>query len=287
MRVFITGITGTLGRELLQKFLLHTTHDVVGYSRDEQKQRTLPTHPRLTTYLGDVRDRDRLIEATRGVDLIFHLAALKCVDTLEANPEESIRTNIEGTQNVLHAQRLHKIPRVVLSSTDKAVYPINVYGMSKAVAEKLVLRNPNNIVCRYGNVLGSRGSVVPMFVKSLLERKEVNITDAKMTRFWMSVADAAEFVFFMGQNSKDGGIKIPPVQSSAVIDLAALIAELLEVTDYKVVDAGIRPGEKIHECLRAAHEGQEIFSNDIGQMFSRSHLKSKLRKLVEETRCAL
>lgn len=279
MKYFISGVTGTLGKQLLN-LLLEDGHEVIGYSRDEQKQQLLAPHSNLTLYLGDVRDKHRLLEATRGVDVIVHCAALKCVDILESNPEECIRTNIYGTENILFTQRVNKIPRVVLASTDKAVMPINVYGASKMAAERLVLRNPNNIVCRYGNVLGSRGSVLPKFVETLKTAQSVNITDIKMTRFWLPANDAAVFVY-LSSRRPIGGLCIPKVKGFPVIGIAKIVAEILNIPLKAVNDVGIRPGEKLHELLRTENEGGLLDSQDQAHWFTRSELKELLTPIVE------
>ncbi len=278
MNIFITGATGTLGREVISQLLEKTNHVLFGFSRDEQKQRTMPKTPRLTMILGDVRDRFRLTESTRNMDLIMHFAALKCVDTLEENPEESIATNIYGTENVLYAQRMNKINRVSFTSTDKAVYPINVYGMSKGASERLVLRNKNNVVARYGNVLNSRGSVIPEFIKSINETHIVGITDPEMTRFWITIQDAAKFVI-ESSFGRDGGLKIPSMKSSKVTDVAKTIADILDKPiAYNTI--GIRSGEKLHESLKALHEGEHITSES--NIFSLEELRALLKPIVEQ-----
>ncbi len=278
MNIFITGATGTLGQEVIKQLLAKTNHVLFGYSRDEQKQRLMPKTPRLTMILGDVRDRFRLTESTRNMDLIMHFAALKCVDTLEENPEESIATNIYGTENVLYAQRMNKINRVSFTSTDKAVYPINVYGFCKGASERLVLRNQNNVVCRYGNVLNSRGSVIPMFMKSIKDTHIVGITDPEMTRFWIRIEDAAKFVI-ESSFGRDGGLKIPAMKSSKVTEVAKVLADLLEKPiAYNTI--GIRSGEKLHESLMALHEGQHITSET--NLFDTEDLKALLKPIVEQ-----
>ncbi len=265
MKIFISGVTGTLG-QMVSSMLVARGHEVVGYSRDEQKQAKMPKHDMLTLYLGDVRDRDRVIEATRDCDLIMHFAANKMVDILEHNPEEALHTNVIGTQNILHAQRVNGIDRVVLASTDKAVYPINIYGASKMAAERLVLRNPNNVVCRYGNVLGSRGSVLPMFVKTLqAEDPYAEITDIKMTRFWITAERAAGFVISTALDDSACGLKIPRIESAKVSCVIDTVAEILDVKGFIVHETEIRPGEKIHECLLTEAEtadGIPVYSND-------------------------
>lgn len=277
MKYLITGITGSLGTAV-SRSLLDSGNEVIGISRDECKQARIPRHSKLTLYLCDIRDQDRFVEASRGVDLIYHFAALKHVDILEDNPEEAIETNVAGTKNVLHAQRVNKVPRVVLSSTDKAAYPINTYGMSKGLAERLVLRNPSNIVCRYGNVLASRGSVVEKFVRTLRDANTVELTDANMSRFWITIKGAAEFVIWSSRDTK-GGLKIPQMKAASVSMVAEVIAKIMKIPSYKVVDVGIRKGEKIAECLRTSFEGQEAFSNSVTQ-YTEEELTNLLLPIV-------
>ena len=281
MKYFITGITGTLGQAVTKILLKNPKNTIIGYSRDELKQSQLPKHKRLTLVLGDVRDKRRVVESTRGVDLIFHFAALKRVDKLEENPEEAIATNVMGTENILHAQRVNKIKRVVLSSTDKACYSINTYGHCKALAEKLVLRNPNNIVCRYGNVLASRGSVVPVFVNSLKDGKYADITHTQMTRFFIRIEDAAKFVV-RSSMKKNGGLNIPKMKASYMTDVVRAISEILGIpTKAMTINlVGIRPGEKIHECLRMDHEGESVSSLS-SDHFTQKELIKLLRPVVE------
>lgn len=278
-RVFITGVTGTLGQAVTSILLKDPGLLVVGYSRDEMKQMALRKHPRLTLYLGDVRDRDRLEEATRDVDLIMHFASLKCVDKLEENPDEAKKTIVDGTENILHAQRQNKIPRVVLSSTDKAVLPINSYGMCKALAERLVMRNPNNVVVRYGNVIASRGSVIPQFIKTIKEENKVYITDKNMTRFFLTPEEAAHFVVQSGFG-EDGGLKIPDIKATRIVSVVTALGQLLNKAPTSV-NVGLRPGEKIHEDLRTDKEGGHI-SSKTGPQFSQKELINKLRPIVEE-----
>lgn len=277
MKYLITGITGTLGQAVCRRLVEDEENKIIGYSRDECKQSFLPKHERTTLYLGDIRDKDRLIEASRGVDLIFHFAALKHVDKLEANPEEAILTNIIGTENVLHAQRINKINRVVLSATDKGVYPVNTYGMTKGISERLVLRNPNNTVCRYGNVLGSRGSVLQTMVTTLKKENCVYLTDSNMNRFWISINDAANFVV---GSAMSGGLKIPPMKAAPLHLLASTVARLLNIKSYQTNYLGTRPGEKKSECLRNEYEGEEIHSHTAPQ-FTEQELADLLLPILE------
>lgn len=278
MKAFVTGITGSLGTTLL-KLLLEDGHEVVGYSRDELKQSTIPKHDKLTLYLGDVRDRDRLLEASRGADVIYHLAAMKRVEMSEDQPEEAIATNVIGVENTLFAQRMNKIPRVVLVSTDKACLPITAYGATKFLAERLVLRNPNNIVVRYGNVLSSRGSVLPVFQKAIQEQTPVPITDPKATRFWWSLPEAATFVYLSAQRPV-GGLCIPPLKAYPVVGLANTLALVLGAPPPKFTHIGFRCREKLHEQMRTEDEGGYMSSEDTSLWFDRRELKELLSSVV-------
>lgn len=282
MKLLITGVTGSLGRAVLAKLLARPGYEIIGYSRDEKKQSEIPSHERLTLVLGDVRDQRRLTESSRGCDLIMHFAALKRVDTMEANPEECIQTNVEGTINVLGAQRTNKIQRVTLSSTDKACKPINVYGYSKALAEKLVLRNKNNVVVRYGNVLASRGSAIPTFIDAIKSGKRVDITDMRMTRFFMPIEDAADFVIESSAQSL-GGLKIKSdMKSCHITDLIEALAEIMKRPSPEINLIGMRPGEKLHEDL--VHGYEEKFERDSrSNPFSRDELRRLLSPIVEAT----
>jgi UDP-N-acetylglucosamine 4,6-dehydratase len=262
--VFISGISGTLGN-VVSRMLLARGHRVIGYSRDEQNQSKIERRDNLTLYLGCIRDRDRLIEATRGADVILHFASCKMVNVIQDNPEEAEGTIIQGTKNILHVQRLHGIEKVVFTSTDKAAYPINSYGKAKAFAEDLVLRNPRNVVTRYGNVLGSRGSVLPMFVKTLKAGAPfVEITDRLMTRFWTTVERAAHFVIGLALDKNACGLRILEMQAAAVERVAAAVAAHLGVHAYTLREVGVRRGEKLHECLYTDYDAgcfQDLYSN--------------------------
>lgn len=280
MRILITGISGSLGQSVMKTLLQDEENQVIGYSRDELKQSQVPKHKNLTMILGDIRDQRRLIESTRDVDMVLHFAALKRIDAMEENPEECIATNILGTENVLGAQRTNRIPRVVLSSTDKAAYNVNVYGASKLISERLVLRNQNNVVCRYGNVLASRGSVIPMFVESLIKSSTVFITDPNMTRYFISLDDATKFVVnsaFM----PSGGLKIPQLKACNIVDLAMCVADLLMILKPNVVITGPRPGEKTHEDMRTEFEGAPM-NSEFAPKFSKEELKNLIAPIVTQ-----
>lgn len=284
--ILITGVTGTLGKALVPIMLRETDYNIVGISRDEQKQRQLPKNDRVTLRLGDVRDIDSLYGACHGYDIshIFHLAALKCVDTLEENVQECIKTNLIGTQNVCNFARTYGA-RVLFTSTDKAAYPVNTYGMSKALAERAVMDgNPNNVVVRYGNVLGSRGSFLPELVKSLLFKGEANLTSDKMTRFWMTADTVAHFVFNTGMGGQSGLVTPDKIKSSPVENLIRSVARVTGVTDYMIHDVGVRPGEKFHECLLTEFEngGSDFKSGDCGTEMSESELDDLIRPIVKQ-----
>lgn len=243
MNVLITGITGSLGTELTKQILETTNWDIVGLSRDEQKQYSFIKHPRIRLILGDIRDKNACGAAVKDVSTIFHLAALKHVDLLEFSPTEAMATNYQGTLNLLNAMNKHQ--NMVFISTDKAVRPINAYGYSKAIAEKIVLLNPKNAVCRYGNVLGSRGSILPYFASLSKQNKPHPITNDQMTRFWINLTDAAKFVLKCASKS---GINIPPIKASSLLDVSRAI-HLYYGSTAGHHHVGIRPGEKIHEDI--------------------------------------
>ncbi len=256
-RILITGGTGSFGKafvsELLERY--PNLSRVVIYSRDELKQWEMQQYyprdkfPQLRFFIGDVRDRDRLNRATENIDIIIHAAALKQVTTAEYNPMEFIKTNILGAENIVHASLKNNIKKVVALSTDKAAAPINMYGASKLVSDKLLIagnnirgdRDLNFSIVRYGNVMGSRGSVIPFFINEA-KRGILPITNPKMTRFNISLKDAIEMVFWAVNNSIGGEIFVPKIPSYLITDLAEAIGPNCE---KKIV--GIRSGEKIHE----------------------------------------
>lgn len=255
--ILITGGTGSFGKKFI-KILLekYKPNKVIVYSRDELKQFEMGqvyNDPCMRYFIGDVRDRDRLMLAMKGVDYVVHAAALKQVPAAEYNPMECIKTNIMGAQNVIDACIANNVEKVIALSTDKAANPINLYGATKLASDKLFTA-ANNIVgngrtrfsvVRYGNVVGSRGSVVPFF-KGLLERgaTELPVTDERMTRFWLKLEDGVEFVLKNFQRMQGGEIFIPKIPSMRILDLAKAIAP-----EAKIRIIGIRPGEKLHEVM--------------------------------------
>lgn len=265
MKTLITGATGTLGQEVTRR-LLEFGYEVVAFSRDEQKHQKLPKNNKLQSFIGDVRDYDALLEASSGCDQIFHFAALKCLNLYEHAPNEVLKTNILGTYNVDRVQRNnHSIKRVVFSSTDKACYPINVYGNTKAIGEKIIASNSNNVVCRYGNVLGSRGSFLSVMIEKLLTNKPIPITHTMASRFFLTIQEAASFV--VGESLKEDvkEVRIPKMNAIYMTDLVKVIAKILNVGIYAIEEVGLRPGEKVHEVLSMEHEPQGLITSEDNQ----------------------
>jgi UDP-N-acetylglucosamine 4,6-dehydratase len=255
--ILITGGTGSFGQQFIRTLMKHYSPSrVVVFSRDELKQFEMQQEfqqPCMRFFLGDVRDRDRLIQALRGIDYVIHAAALKQVPAAEYNPTECIRTNINGAENVINAAIENRVDKVIALSTDKAANPINLYGATKLVSDKLFVA-ANNIagghrtrfsVVRYGNVVGSRGSVVPFFKKLIAAQAEsLPITDERMTRFWITLEEGTHFVLKSFQRMQGGEVFVPKIPSVRIADLANAMAPHLPT---KAV--GIRPGEKLHEVM--------------------------------------
>lgn len=260
--ILVTGGTGSFGKSFIRALLArYRPSRVVVFSRDELKQFDMQqdfTDPAMRFFLGDVRDKERLVQAMRGIDFVIHAAALKQVPAAEYNPMECIKTNIYGAENVIHAALANDVEKVIALSTDKAANPINLYGATKLASDKLFVA-ANNIVggartrfsvVRYGNVVGSRGSVVPFFRKLLADgATELPITDARMTRFWISLEQSVGFVFKNFQRMRGGEIFIPKIPSVRIVDLAEAMAPGLA---QKII--GIRPGEKLHEIMCPADD---------------------------------
>jgi UDP-N-acetylglucosamine 4,6-dehydratase/5-epimerase len=270
--LLITGGTGSFGRKFVEILVReYTPRRIIVLSRDELKQHEMRTsgfdHPSLRYFLGDVRDRDRLFRAFSGVDLVVHAAALKQVPACEYNPFEAVKTNILGAQNVIEAAIDNGVPQVMALSTDKAVNPVNLYGATKLVAEKLFVQGNayagsegTRLSCvRYGNVVGSRGSVVPVF-RQQRPAGRLTITDPHMTRFWITLEQGVRFVIRCIEQMEGGEVFVPKIPSMRLVDLAKAIAPECELD---VV--GVRPGEKVHETLVAADESRHTL--DVDDMF--------------------
>lgn len=272
MKVLITGITGTLGTALTGHILEHTNWDIVGLSRDEQKQqgfllaKYFPN--RIKMLLGDVRDINTVKKALDGVQYVYHLAALKCVDVLEAFPSEAYHTNYKGTENIVSSIASNQ--KLIFVSTDKAVKPINAYGYSKAMAEKLVLTNKDFAVCRYGNVLGSRGSVLPIFYQAAKDKRPLEITNMDMTRFWITIDDVVEFVF---KSYLRTGLCIPKMKAASVLRVANTIKKICK-SDSPILESQIRPGEKLHEDLT------EVINSRDAKQYLDDELEALLRSVL-------
>jgi UDP-N-acetylglucosamine 4,6-dehydratase len=256
--VLVTGGTGSFGRGILPKLLEKGVKELRVFSRDEEKQLDIMreyTDSRLKFMLGDVRDFNRVSEACRGVDVVYHAAAQKIIDSCEANPTEALQTNMLGTLNVRRACDVWAVTTAILISTDKAVKPINFYGMTKAIAEKLWLipfhGNARFMVVRYGNVISSRGSVIPYFKQLIVQGKPLKLTHPKMTRFLITLSQAYKLVFYVTFHGENGVTYVPDIPACQIKTLAKVIANK---PNYPVEIIGIRQGEKIHECLINEYE---------------------------------
>ncbi|RYG91664.1 MAG: NAD-dependent epimerase/dehydratase family protein, partial [Alphaproteobacteria bacterium] len=263
--LMITGGTGSFGFTILKYFLSLPISEIRIYSRDEKKQedqRMRLRDDRLKYYIGDVRDPRALASAMRGVDYIFHAAALKQVPSCEFHPMEAVNTNVYGTHNLLDAAIDAHVKRVVCLSTDKAVYPINAMGISKAMMEKVTVAKArtalgsDTTICatRYGNVLASRGSVVPLFVRQIKEGRPMTITDPAMTRFVMTLDHAVELVLYAFEHGKNGDIFVQKAPAVTIEDLARAVAVVMGVPDHPVQIIGTRHGEKLYEALLSREE---------------------------------
>ena len=263
--LMITGGTGSFGQTVLKRFLDTDVKEIRIFSRDEKKQedmRIALNHPKLRFYIGDVRDEASLRQAMKGVNYVFHAAALKQVPSCEFYPMEALRTNVMGTENVLNAATGAGVERVVVLSTDKAVYPINAMGISKAMAEKVMvakarLQQPGETVfcaTRYGNVMASRGSVIPLFVSQLKEGRPLTVTDPNMTRFLMSLEDSVDLVLYAFTHGQQGDIFVQKAPASTVGDLAQALKELFGLPEKQTQVIGTRHGEKLYESLISREE---------------------------------
>ena len=272
--LLITGGTGSFGNAVLQRFL-HTDHfnEIRVFSRDEKKQddmRNQFKNPKLKFFIGDVRDYESIEPATRGVDYIFHAAALKQVPSCEFFPMQAVKTNVEGTQNVIRAAGLNGVKKVICLSTDKAAYPINAMGISKAMMEKVAIAESRNlvntVVCltRYGNVMASRGSVIPLFINQIKNGVPLTITDPNMTRFLMSLKDAVDLVLFAFENGNQGDLFVNKAPAATIGDLANAIKDLAKA-DNVINVIGTRHGEKLYETLCTREEMAK--AEDMGDFY--------------------
>ena len=272
--ILITGGTGSFGNAVLKRILNSNIKEIRIFSRDEKKQddmRKVYNNPKIKFYIGDVRDFDSVMNATRGVDYIFHAAALKQVPSCEFHPLQATKTNVLGTENVLEAAIICEVKRVICLSTDKAVYPINAMGISKALMEKVAIaksRNSNKtIICvtRYGNVMASRGSVIPLFINQIRSNKPITITDPKMTRFMMTLDEAVDLVFYAFSNGNQGDIFVQKSPAATIEVLANTLINIMGKPKHEVNIIGTRHGEKLFEVLLSREE--MAASEDIGKYY--------------------
>jgi len=273
--LMITGGTGSFGSSIIKSLLHSNLKEIRIFSRDEKKQedmRLLYNNDKIKFYIGDVRIYDSVSSAIKGVDYVFHAAALKQVPSCEFYPMEAVRTNILGAENVLNAAIQNYVKKVVVLSTDKAVYPINAMGISKAMMEKLMIAKANlsennkTILCatRYGNVMGSRGSVIPLMINLIKSQKPLTVTDPKMTRFMMSLEESVNLVLYAFQNAKQGDIFVQKAPAATVGDLAKVIYEIFGKKE-KIQIIGTRHGEKMFESLLSREE--MIRAKDMGRFY--------------------
>lgn len=274
--LLITGGTGSFGNAVLRRFLKTDIGEIRIFSRDEKKQddmRKVYNNPKLKFYIGDVRDYNSVMDVMRGVDFVFHAAALKQVPSCEFYPVQAVYTNILGTENVLNAAIASKVKKVVCLSTDKAAYPINAMGMSKALMEKVIVAKGRNIneeettICltRYGNVMASRGSVIPLFIDQVRNGKPITITDPNMTRFMMSLDQAVDLVLFAFKNGKNGDLFIQKSPAATIEVLAHTMKDILGKPEHEVKIIGTRHGEKLYEVLMTKEE--KVRAIDMGEYF--------------------
>jgi UDP-glucose 4-epimerase len=273
--LLITGGTGSFGNAVLQRFLHTDIKEIRVFSRDEKKQEDMRIeidNDKVKFYIGDIRNYDSIFSALNGVDYVFHAAALKQVPSCEFYPVEAVRTNILGAENVLNAALANNVKKLICLSTDKAVYPINAMGISKAMMEKLMVakarmtQNKNTVFIgtRYGNVMGSRGSVIPLFVKQIREGKYLTITDPNMTRYLMSLNDAVDLVLYAFFNGRSGDIFVQKSPASTIMDLALALIEIFNAqNECKII--GTRHGEKLYETLLTREEMEK--AEDMGEYY--------------------
>jgi UDP-N-acetylglucosamine 4,6-dehydratase/5-epimerase len=271
--LLITGGTGSFGNAVLDRFLDSDIKQIRVFSRDEKKQHDMRmkyNNPKIKFYIGDVRNENSLIDVMSGVDYVFHAAALKQVPSCEFYPIEAVNTNVLGTENVLNAAIANNISKVICLSTDKAVYPINAMGVSKAMMEKVFVaksRNSKNTIItgtRYGNVMSSRGSVIPHFIKQIKSGKSITVTDPDMTRFMMTLDHAVELVLYAFKNGNSGDIFVQKSPASTIGELASTLKEIYN-SNVEIKNIGIRHAEKMHETLLSKEEF--LTAEDLGNYY--------------------
>lgn len=273
--LLITGGTGSFGNAVLNRYLKTNIREIRIFSRDEKKQDDMRQHynnPKIKYYIGDVRDKRSVDNAMQGVDFVFHAAALKQVPSCEFFPMEAVRTNVMGCENVVDSAIEHGVQKVIVLSTDKAVYPINAMGMSKALSEKVMvarsrhLTDNRTVLCgtRYGNVMASRGSVIPLFVEQIKAGKSLSVTDPSMTRFMMTLEDAVDLVLYAFEHGNNGDIFVQKAPASTIRDLAQALIELFKGNNTIQV-IGTRHGEKLYETL--VNREEMVRAEDLGDYY--------------------
>lgn len=273
--LLITGGTGSFGNAVLNRYLKTNIKEIRIFSRDEKKQDDMRQHynnPKIKYYIGDVRDKRSVDNAMQGVDYVFHAAALKQVPSCEFFPMEAVRTNVMGCENVVDSAIEHGVKKVIVLSTDKAVYPINAMGMSKALSEKVMvaksrhLADNRTVLCgtRYGNVMASRGSVIPLFVEQIKAGKSLSVTDPSMTRFMMTLEDAVDLVLYAFEHGNNGDIFVQKAPASTIRDLAQALIELFKGSNTIQV-IGTRHGEKLYETL--VNREEMVRAEDLGDYY--------------------
>lgn len=270
--ILVTGGTGSWGYELVKQLLEKKPKEIRVFSRNENNQvamqRSFESDPRLTFIIGDIKEEDSVMKASEKVDIVFHLAALKHVSVCEEQPNEALKTNVLGTQHVINGAIRNNVDKVIYISTDKAANPANFYGFTKSIGERLVihanrLHPKTKFVCiRAGNVLGSNGSVIHVFKKQIIEGRMITITHKEMTRFFLTLEDAISLVFKATTDSRGGEIFVMKMPSCRIIDLATVLMEAYKVNDIKMVELGVKPGEKIHELLLTPYESNHTVVYD-------------------------
>lgn len=284
-KLLVTGGTGSFGNAVLRRFLQSDIEEIRVLSRDEKKQDDMRKHfdsPKLKFYIGDVRDYQSVLNAIRGVDYIFHAAALKQVPSCEFYPLEAVKTNVLGTENVLEAAIVSGVQKVVCLSTDKAVYPINAMGISKAMMEKVIVAKSRNsdatTICttRYGNVMASRGSVIPLFVDQIKRGLPITITDPSMTRFMMTLDDAVDLVLYAFEHGSAGDIFVQKAPAATIEVLAHALVQLLGVPNHPINVIGTRHGEKQFEALLSREERvHAIEMSELGKVVNTTAISAK------------
>ncbi|KXK71573.1 UDP-glucose 4-epimerase [Pseudomonas monteilii] len=275
-KLLITGGTGSFGNAVLKRFLDTDIAEIRIFSRDEKKQddmRKRYASSKLKFYIGDVRDYQSVLNATRGVDYIFHAAALKQVPSCEFHPMEAVKTNVIGTENLLEAAIQNEVRRVVCLSTDKAVYPINAMGISKAMMEKVMVAKSRNVdekktvICgtRYGNVMASRGSVIPLFIEQIRAGQALTLTDPNMTRFMMTLSDAVDLVLYAFEHGNNGDLFVQKAPAATIEVLAKALTELVGKPEHPINVIGTRHGEKLYEALLSREE--LVCAEDMGDYY--------------------